>query len=82
MDERRSFQPLRGKRKSDDPELTRQAKALRDRAKALYEKRVLPLDEINTADMDTMTPAVKALAALTEDTARRLSLIHISIPCS
>ena len=28
LDERRRFQPLRGKRKSDDPELTRQAKAL------------------------------------------------------
>ncbi len=75
LDERRRFQPLRGKRKSDDPELTRQAKALRDRAKALYEKRVLPLDEINTADMDTMTPAVKALAALIEDTARRYAIL-------
>lgn len=75
LDERRRFQPLRGKRKSDDPELTRQAKALRDRAKALYEKRVLPLDEINRADMDTMTPAVQALAALTEDTARRYALL-------
>lgn len=75
LNEGRRFQTLRGKRKSDNPELTRQAKALRDRAKALYEKRLLPLDDLNAADMDVMIPAVQALAELTQDTARRYALL-------
>ncbi len=75
LEEGRRFQTLRGKRKSDDPELARQAKALRDRAKTLYEKRLLPLDEMDASDMEAMIPAVQALTALTEDVARRYALL-------
>jgi len=75
VEEKRKFSTLKGKKKTDDPELTRQTKALRDRAKALLEKKLLPLEDIDSSDMELMIPAVQALTELTEDTANRYSTL-------